>query len=213
MILVMQRFLFIVSLLIVLFNTSPGIDTSNPNLDSSEPVTSTAPTSATGEHHIDSASPSAQLLVAMTPAQVISVVDGDTIKVSIDGKTESIRLIGIDTPETVKPRSPVQCYGREASSKMKELVSGMTVYLEADPSQDDRDRYKRLLRFVFLSDGTDAGLTMINDGFAHEYTYNKPYKYQTAYLAAQSEARSIERGLWSDLCQITASPALKPTIE
>jgi micrococcal nuclease len=144
----------------------------------------------------------------MTPAQVISVVDGDTIKVSIEGKTESIRLIGIDTPETVNPRSPVQCYGREASSKMKELVSGKTVYLEADPSQDDRDLYKRLLRFVFLLDETNVGLSMIKDGFAHEYTYDAPYKYQQDYLAAQENARTEKRGLWSDVCEITSSPTM-----
>jgi micrococcal nuclease len=155
-------------------------------------------------------SPTSNPLETMTPAQVVSIVDGDTIKVSLNDKTESIRIIGIDTPETVDPRSPVQCFGREASNKMKELVSGKTVYLEGDPSQDDRDKYKRLLRFVFLSDGNDVGLSMIKDGFAHEYTYDKPYKYQAAYVAAQREARDNHRGLWSDVCQITVAPTIAP---
>jgi micrococcal nuclease len=144
----------------------------------------------------------------MTPAQVTSVVDGDTIKVSLGGETVTIRIIGIDTPETVNPRSPVQCYGREATNNMKLLVDGKTVYLEVDPSQDDRDRYKRLLRFVFMPDGTDVGLSMIADGFAHEYTYDKPYTYQQKYLAAQENARKENRGLWSEVCNVTSQPTM-----
>ncbi len=203
-----QIVLVLVNLLIYLINSnSPNIDTNNPALESSNSAKTEVPTITPGEPNPDSLSPEANPSVTMTPAQVVSVVDGDTIKVSINNKTETIRIIGIDTPETVDPRSPVQCYGREASNKMKELISGKPVYLEADPTQDDRDKYKRLLRFVFLPDGTDAGLSMINDGFAHEYTYDKPYKYQTAYVAAQREARDNHRGLWSDVCQITATAA------
>lgn len=202
-----QIVLVLVNLLIYLINSnSPNIDTNNSAPQSGEPSISVTPKTALNTPELDSLSPIPNPLTTMTPAQVVSVADGDTIKVSLNDKTESIRIIGIDTPETVDPRSPIQCFGREASNKMKELVSGKTVYLEGDPSQDDRDKYKRLLRFVFLSDGTDVGLSMIKDGFAHEYTYDKLYKYQTEYVAAQREARDNHRGLWSDVCQITVAP-------
>ncbi len=206
-----QIVLVLVNLLIYLINSnSPNIDTNNPALESSNSAKTEVPTITPGEPNPGSLSPEANPSVTMTPAQVVSVVDGDTIKVSINNKTETIRIIGIDTPETVDPRSPVQCYGREASNKMKEFVSGKTVYLEADPTQGEQDKYKRLLRFVFLNDGTDVGLSMIKDGFAHEYTYNKPYKYQTAYVAAQREARDNHLGLWSYVCQITVAPTPAP---
>ena len=80
---------------------------------------------------------------------VESVVDGDTIKVSMNGKVETLRLIGIDTPETKDPRKPVQCFGAEASRKATELLAGQKVRLEADASQGERDKYGRLLRYVW----------------------------------------------------------------
>ncbi len=134
-----------------------------------------------------------------TPAtyRVVSVVDGDTIKVNINGTTETIRIIGINTPETVDPRKPVECFGKEASNKAKELLTGKTVTLEIDPSQGERDKYNRSLRYVFLSDGTDYGKYMISSGYAYEYTYNTPYKYQSGYKAAQVQAQSSKTGLWA----------------
>jgi micrococcal nuclease len=132
---------------------------------------------------------------------VVKVIDGDTIDVSIDGKTERLRLIGVDTPETVDPRKPVQCFGKEASNHAKELLTGKKVSLERDDSQDDRDKYDRLLRYVFLEDGTNYNKQIIADGYAHEYTYNIPYKYQSSFKQAQKDADSNNKGLWSsDTC-------------
>lgn len=136
-------------------------------------------------------------VTASNSYKVVSVVDGDTVKVSIDGKTETIRIIGLNTPETVDPRTTVECFGKEASAKAKELLSGKTVTLEADPPQGERDKYGRLLRYVFLSDGRDFGKTMIADGYAYEYTYNTSYKYQLSYKEAEATAKSQLRGLWS----------------
>ncbi len=128
---------------------------------------------------------------------VVRVVDGDTIDVNIDGKVERLRLIGMDTPETVDPRKPVQCFGKEASAKAKELLSGKKVRLEKDDSQGNRDKYDRLLRYVFLEDGTSFNKKMIAMGYAHEYTYNLPYKYQSEYKQAQKDAEKAGKGLWS----------------
>ncbi len=128
---------------------------------------------------------------------VSSVVDGDTVKISINGTVETLRLIGIDTPETVDPRKPVQCFGKEASAKAKELLSGKKVRIEKDSSQGERDKYSRLLAYVFLEDGTNFNQYMIEQGYAHEYTYNSAYKYQAAFKAAQKWAQSNQKGLWS----------------
>lgn len=129
---------------------------------------------------------------------VTAVVDGDTIKVDLNGKIETVRLIGIDTPEVVDPRKPVQCFGREASAKAKELLTGENVKLVSDPTQSERDKYGRLLRYVFLEDGTSFNKLMIEQGYAHEYTYDSnPYQYQIEFQAAERAAREGERGLWS----------------
>ncbi|MCX7955681.1 MAG: thermonuclease family protein [Patescibacteria group bacterium] len=134
---------------------------------------------------------------------ISKVVDGDTIEIEIDGKIQRIRVIGINTPEVIDPRKPVECFGKEASEKAKELLSGKKVRLEKDPTQGDIDKYARLLRYVFLEDGTDFGLTMIKEGYAYEYTYKIPYKYQQQYKQAQKEAEKNKKGLWADNACIT----------
>lgn len=128
---------------------------------------------------------------------VSRVVDGDTIDVSIDGKIERIRLIGINTPETVDPRKPVECFGIEASNKAKAILTGKKISLESDNSQGERDKYDRLLRYVFLEDGTNFNLLMIKEGYAYEYTFDLPYKYQTEFKNAQKKAQADKTGLWS----------------
>lgn len=138
---------------------------------------------------------------------VTSVVDGDTIKVNINGTVETLRLIGIDTPEVVDQRKPVQCFGVEASNKAKELLAGKMVRLEADPTQGERDNYNRLLRYVFLSTGTNFNKLMIEQGYAFEYTYNLPYKYQAEFKQAETYARENKLGLWADnTCAGVPSP-------
>jgi micrococcal nuclease len=116
--------------------------------------------------------------VNQVPAAVERVVDGDTVDVQLeDGRTERIRLIGIDTPKVVDPRKPVQCFGREASAHAHELLDGQVVALELDPGQGERDIYGRLLACIWLPDGRNFGEVMIADRFAHEYTYNLPSHY------------------------------------
>ena len=130
---------------------------------------------------------------------VVKVVDGDTIAVKINGVNEILRLIGIDTPETVHPSKPVECFGIEASNKAKELLVNKSVKLENDSSQGERGKYGRLLRYVFLEDGTNFNKLMISQGYAFEYTYNNvPYKYQNEFKQAEQFARENKNGLWAD---------------
>lgn len=129
---------------------------------------------------------------------VVSVTDGDTIKVEINGIVETVRIVNMNTPETVDPRKPVECMGVEASKKMNELVMDKNVILEIDTTQQKKDRYGRLLRFVFLEDGTDVGLEMIRLGFAESTPYgSSPHEYLDAYEAAQQTAKQQELGLWN----------------
>ncbi len=141
-----------------------------------------------------------------TTARVVDVVDGDTIKVEIDGKRYTLRYIGIDTPETVDPRQPVQWMGPEASAANEELVAGQTVQLEKDVSEVDR--YGRLLRYVWLQ--RDGAWLMVNyelvrRGFAHASSYPPDVHYQDLLRQAEAEARTDGIGLWS------ASPTAEPT--
>lgn len=129
--------------------------------------------------------------------EVVRVIDGDTIVVSQNDIEFKVRLIGIDTPETVDPRKIVQCFGKEASDKTKQILINQNVRLEADPSQQNKDKYGRLLRFVFLPDGTNVNKMLIEEGYAHEYTYDIPYKYQQEFIEAQRDARNAEKGLWN----------------
>ena len=119
-------------------------------------------------------------------APVVRVVDGDTIVVTIDGTNETVRLIGIDTPETKKPGTPVQPFGPEATDNMTALVAdaGGTVQLTFDPSQGERDRYQRLLAYVASPDsGIDFGEAQLHAGLAKEYTYRTAYAKQSIYLS------------------------------
>lgn len=129
--------------------------------------------------------------------KVTRVVDGDTLKVLIGDKEETVRVIGINTPETVDPRNPVECFGREASDYAKSLLTGKSVSLVIDPTQDATDKYQRLLRYVTLPNGRDYGETMIRSGYAYEYTYQIPYERQSVYKETQDEAKASGTGLWS----------------
>lgn len=127
---------------------------------------------------------------------VTKVVDGDTIRVLMSNKSTTIRLIGINTPETVDPRRGVECFGMEASHKMKELLEGRKVRLVPDPSQSDRDKYDRLLRYVYRDDGVFINKQMIAEGFAYEYTYDTPYRFQKEFKREQTSAQNKGVGLW-----------------
>ena len=128
---------------------------------------------------------------------VISVADGDTITVLIDGEKEKIRLIGVDTPETHHPDKPVQCYGPEASGYTSGLLLGSTVTLEADPLSDNRDRYDRLLRYVILEDGTDFNKSLIEQGYGFA-VLGFDHSRMSSYVQSQNAAENSDRGLWSD---------------
>jgi len=140
---------------------------------------------------------------------VIKIVDGDTIDVKINGVDERLRLIGINTPETVDPRKPVECFGKEASNKAKELLTGKNVKIEYDNSQGTRDKYNRLLAYVYREDGLFYNKYMIEKGYAYEYTYNTPYKYQADFKQAQATAKANKTGLWADGACNTTTPTTK----
>lgn len=151
-----------------------------------KPVAPTAATKTSGE-----------TVSATTPTYpVVHIVDGDTIDVQKDSKKVRVRLIGINSPESVDPRRSVQCFGKEASTEMMRLVDGQSVSLETDPSQDTYDKYGRLLAYVLLG-SKNINLEMIRTGYAYEYTYHLPYKYQKEFKAAQKEAEAAGRGLWA----------------
>ena len=142
---------------------------------------------------------------------VVKVVDGDTLSIDIDGQKQTLRLIGIDTPETVHPSKPVECFGREASAKAKEILAGQSIRIEKDTTQGDLDKYGRLLVYVFLKDGTNFNMMMIKQGFAYEYTYNLPYKYQQEFKLAEQTAREQKIGLWAD--NVCEEEVIEPSIK
>lgn len=157
----------------------------------------------TAEPEIVSASPTLQAATTTNASDaewypVVKVIDGDTFTIAMNGKNVTVRLIGIDTPETVDPRKTVQCFGKEASEKAKELLSGASVRIEMDPSQGELDKYGRLLAYAYLPSGMNVAEYMIIEGYGHEYTYNLPYKYQADFEAAEQKAREEKRGLWAD---------------
>jgi micrococcal nuclease len=129
-----------------------------------------------------------------TPARVQRVVDGDTIQVSVEGQYYTVRYIGIDSPETVRPDHPVEWMGPEATAANEALVGGKMVYLEKDVSETDR--YGRLLRYVYLADGTMVNAELVRQGYAYSSTYPPDVKYQELLNRSEREAREAGRGLW-----------------
>jgi micrococcal nuclease len=140
-----------------------------------------------------------------TPATaytVLTVIDGDTIKIADrNGKPATIRLIGIDTPETVHPTKSAECLGKEASAEMRRLVSGNSVYLKTDATRDTRDKYGRHLRYVYVENGKgnhiDVNAAMIRNGFAYAYTHF-PFEKKQEYITYQKRAATEKVGLWAD---------------
>ena len=129
--------------------------------------------------------------------RVIDVVDGDTVTVAYRGSEVSVRVIGIDTPETVHPSVPVECGGPQASAAAKRLLTGKKVRLVFDPSQGRTDYYGRTLAYLEAPGLGDFGLAMIRQGRAAEYTYDTAYARQSRYLTAQSQAQAHARGVWN----------------
>lgn len=129
---------------------------------------------------------------ARMPGRVLAVIDGDTIEVLMEGRRERVRYIGIDTPE-VWPPDQVQCYGPEASVRNAQLVGGQSVELESDLT--DRDRYGRLLRYVWIGE-TFVNAELLVEGFAQVTTYPPDVRYVELYRDLQRQARQAGRGLW-----------------
>lgn len=145
---------------------------------------------------LEPATPSAKPIFTNEFVKVTKVIDGDTIE--IEGGYR-IRYIGIDTPETVHPSQPVECFGKEASTKNKELVEGKTVRLERDITE--LDRYGRLLRYVWLGDVL-VNEILVKEGYATSYTYPPDVKYQERFVQTEREARENKKGLWAS-CPIS----------
>lgn len=139
--------------------------------------------------------------------QVVSVTDGDTINVLIGTERKALRYIGIDTPETVAPGQPVGCFGQEASNENKRLVEGKMVRLEKDVSETDR--FGRLLRYVYLTDGAMVNELMVSNGFAQSSTFPPDVKYQERFSAAQRAAQEQGKGLWTT-CAVAPEPTATP---
>lgn len=135
-----------------------------------------------------------------TNALVLHVMDGDTIEVQQDGEStpKKVRFLGVNTPESVDPRRPVQCFGKEASNFTKQLLSGKRILLKEDPLADDLDKYGRSLRNIFLDDGTDVNALLVKEGYAYEYTsFPQDKRRKLELKRLQGEAKQAKRGLWN----------------
>ncbi|MCW2986848.1 MAG: thermonuclease family protein [Conexibacter sp.] len=129
-------------------------------------------------------------------ATVVRVVDGDTIVADVGGREERVRYIGVDTPETVKPRTPVQCFGKKASAENHRLVEGERVRLVADA--EARDRYGRLLAYVYrASDGLFVNAELVRGGYATPLTIAPNVRFADRFRTLAAQAREAGRGLWS----------------
>jgi len=147
--------------------------------------------------------PSPYVRPGLTPAKVTRVVDGDTIRVETNGGEFRVRYIGIDTPETVDPRRPVQCFGHEASERNRQLVEGKVVGLEKDVSETDD--FDRLLRYVWVED-TLVNAALVEEGYAMAYTYPPDVRNADLFASLQTDARANGRGLWGEVCAAYIPP-------
>lgn len=141
---------------------------------------------------------SAQTTAPTTTVAIDRVIDGDTV-VARDkaGKSITVRILGIDTPETVAPGKPVQCWGPEATQYAKRLLLNQVVRLRADPTQAKTDAYKRSLFYVVLPDGRDFSVEAARAGAARSYVYGgKPVQRHAQIVAAELEAKQARRGMW-----------------
>ena len=126
------------------------------------------------------------------PYIVEKVIDGDTIRVIRNGESERIRFIGINTPEIW------ECYSYPAKDYVSQKLSGRSVYLEMDATQGEYDKYGRTLAYVYTDKKENLNNQLVAEGYAKEYTYNTPYKYQSLFKKSQYTAVTQEKGLWGD---------------
>jgi micrococcal nuclease len=131
--------------------------------------------------------------------KVVRVTDGDTFVATVNGRRERIRVIGVDTPESVAPNQPVEPYGKEASDFAEHYLDGETVRLAGDA--EPRDRYGRMLAYVWLEDGTFWNALLVAEGYAQQLTIPPNVTYERLFRRLVSEARREDRGLWSQESQ------------
>jgi micrococcal nuclease len=136
---------------------------------------------------------------------VTQFVDGDTITVNMNGTNQKIRFIGVDTPETHKPNTPVQCYGPAAAAYTKQRIGNQSIRLQSDSLTTNYDRYGRLLRYVYLPDGTNLNRDLILHGYGFYYPYF-PFTKSSEFAATQKTAQSSHAGLWGN-CKPTPTDA------
>ena len=129
--------------------------------------------------------------------QVTKVVDGDTFKAEVGTHEITVRVLGINTPETVDPRKPVECFGPEASAEAKSLLTGRSVRLQLNPDREEKDKYGRYLAYAYRDDGLFINMFMLENGFAREYTYGRPYMLQAEFRSAEKTAQDQKKGLWT----------------
>lgn len=144
---------------------------------------------------------SSEIASTSTNAFIIRAVDGDTLKVRLDGKEDevTVRLLGVNTPESVDPRRPVECFGKEASTFTASLTEGRRARLESDPQADEVDRYGRLLRNVILADGMDLNAELVKQGYAYAYlNYPLDPARKTQLMYLQNQADEQQLGLWGE---------------
>jgi micrococcal nuclease len=199
-----QRILTIILLILVIYLGYSLYE--QRHLKTSSPQPSSSPSLSQSE-----STPSSQVLSESTKSADISkephylvtrVIDGDTIEIEMNGVRQSVRLIGIDTPETVDPRRKVGCFGKEASNETKRILNGRSVVVEKDVSETDK--YGRRLFYVYLP-LDDGSVLFVNDylvraGYARVLTYPPDVRFNERFLQAEQEARAKNAGLWG-MCE------------
>ncbi|NIK11137.1 thermonuclease family protein [Alkalibacillus almallahensis] len=180
-------------------NDKPTNDSSNNDKEENDSSSSEESSTSNSDHETNSSNDDDQSDQNNNPnmetATVTRVVDGDTIEIELNGKTEDVRLLLVDTPETKHPSKPVQPYGPEASEFAKNQLSGKQVQVEFDGPR--RDHYDRLLAYLWV-DGKNFNQMLLQRGLARlAYVYNPPYTHMSAFEQAEANARNAGRGIWS----------------
>jgi micrococcal nuclease len=188
--------------------TTAAVEPSTP------PIATQVPTSPS-RSVVPSVTPSPSPTPSAPTGIVTEVVDGDTIRVELPTGAETVRIIGIDTPEVVHPSQPEACFGAEATAYAKKALDGETVTLETDPTQDERDKYDRLLAHVYVGDELYAA-SAIAGGYGIHYVYEAPSSHADELDAAAAAAKADGRGIWAscdgrvDLPKVAPVPAATP---
>lgn len=138
------------------------------------------------------------------------IIDGDTVELLRDGTAVKVRLIGVDTPETVHPQKPVEWYGREASTFLRNLLQGESVFLVYDAQRVDK--YGRVLAYLYRApDGLFVNAEIVRQGYGHAYTVF-PFRHMEEFRALEAAAREAQRGLWGDIGQTQTLGSTNPSV-